>query len=331
MIRKWIKGLAIWSLIAITGMTLTAADSELLKQVPAGIDNLVFVNMERIRALKLLEVGFSTGILGKLAELETNYHLKLDDCQALLLLSGGEELSGVIASTSLSEETLVEQLRKVGGNRYSAEPRGGKTIHFVTSSQPSQKNTPVRIGICFLKPGIILATEEVNLERMLTGTGTGSWQRSVASGSTVEPPIWGIMNVRMLIAGKSRRATMLQMFFHDLNRVDWTLDVPKGETDAMLLSGIGTCTDAQGATTLNDSLPSCLTLLVNMLLSSNPDLAETAVQTIKSRVNGNQIQGELILTSKMLVELINSLQQGLIRRVPATGSSPVPVPNNWSN
>lgn len=327
--RHWILRTGILLMLAVAGASLRAAAPELLKFVPAGTEYLVSVNLERLREVPGLRAALESNeeVASRLSEFENTYNLKLEECRQLMFAGGGKRLRGMLVATEVPEARLSSTLAALPGGRYSAAAAGERKVHYVTADR-SVPEERVKLALCYLDAGSVLATEEPYLAHFLEGLKTDSAIRLAAVEVPAgNPVIWGFLNVRSLTAGNKRKASLFQVFFRDLRRVVWEIASGGEHGGALTLSATGTCRNEQSAALLNASLPGYLAMAANLLFAAEPALGGQVVNSLKSRVDGKKVYAEL----KLSEELTSSIGRYLKREAERRMMPPDPVPADQRN
>ncbi len=327
--RHWILRSGILLLLAVAGASLRAAVPELLKFVPAGTEYLVSVNLERLREVPGLRAALESNeeAASRLSEFEKTYSLKLEDCRRLLFAGGGKRLRGMLVETELTEAELAASLAPLTGSRYSTAMAGERKIHYVTADR-SVAADRIRLALCYLDAGSVLATEEPYLAHFLEGLNMDQAIRLAAvDAPSGDPVIWGFLNVRSLVSGRKQNASLFQVFFRDLRRVVWEIAAGGEHGGALTLAAAGTCRNEQSAALLNASLPGYLAMAVNLLFAADPALSGQVMKSLTSRVEGKKVYAEL----KFSEELTTSVGRYLKREAERRMMPPDPVPADQRN
>ena len=324
---------AIGAVLLLAGTFLGAAEADLLRFIPAGVDYLVSVNVEKLLQSKGFESlrRQSDFLQDSISDFEDDYRLKLADCRRVIWVGGGRYIRGVLVETTVSEAALGERLEPLRKKkRFREASLRGKKV-FVVKTGESIPTERREIVILYLTPTVVLASENGYLQYFLQGIDA-PWQMKERFTSPAGDPLaWGFVSVQRLVQGSKKKNPLQAGLLNGLRSVFGSVDLVGNAGTDLLIQTAADCRDANSAQMLRGNVVNYLAIGSVLVFGDNPDLGAEVLSKIKISPKGNQLVGRALLEEPLLKRLGEYFGTQAAKRmippdpIPGTGSAPKPA------
>ena len=312
----------------LTGGVRRIAAEELSGFFPAGAEYAVVFNTERLLELpsmrKMLDGGDGENLLAdQVAAFEDCYQLTIDDCRRIAFVGGGRNLRGVLIELGKPESELEKAFLTRGGG-YAKTTIRNHTVHLLVDETLGSFGAS-KIGLSFLSPQVVLATEEEYLTPFFDALARGT-QKFRPGGSELG---WARFNVAAMTAKyqKKKKNDFFGSTFRDIRSIGVDFNTAGTGDDGWNLRAVAECVSAEKAQQLQTVLPSCLMLAANLLLANDSDLGMKFIKATDISADGANVTLHVKISPELAERFGSYFTSESIRRqnAPGSGHSPQTV------
>lgn len=312
------------ALLAAGCMLSLAAENALLKYIPAGTEYTVSVNLANLRALPGY-AEITRMAKDQLEMFQTQYGISPESCSRLLFAGGGRKLRGLLIETTVPEAKLAELLRARPGS--STGTVEGRKAYFL-QLDASLTGEARKIGLLYLSPEVVLATEEEYFPQFLRGlSASEELRRGLVEVPADEPPVWGCFNVASMLKKEKQNPGI--MFLYDVRRILVGLTFPEGTAAEFKADAL--CNNPQAAQMIAQLVPSYMALGAQFAFAENPQLGADFLKAFRYSTEGTRTTVVLTVSDDLAGKLQEFGQSKIMPpdQVPddvAEGQPAAPVP-----
>jgi len=276
-------------------VNLKAQEFPLVKYVPAGTEYVISVDVAKLRTLPVWEgLRNDPDSSQKINDILQDYRINPERIDQFMFVGGGKNLRGALMKVNIPENELVDNFKKLGGNRYSEGMVGEKSVVFVSTDEsiPSERR---KIGFLYLTPDTVLATEDVYFNKFLAGMEEAKLVKPEVIIPQNDVVAWSYINTKSI--NKSRKKgnanDMADMAVSGVNNVFAELKFTGADNKGIDLTAEANCRDENAVMLLNMQLAGLMTLGNSFLFTDNPQLGEEWLKKFKFTPSGKKLLGKL--------------------------------------
>ena len=301
-----------------------AAESPLLRFVPAGADCVVFADLAQLRSRTSFDklVAESPALREQLDDFEARYRLRPDHCSELLWAGDGKRLRGLLIRTALGEAQFREGLRN-DGTRFTLKKSGSHELLLVEAGSDIAK-AQMRLALCRLAPEVVLAAEEQGIDLFLASLARDAVARRAAPAAPGDRPlVWGYCNLRPLLSAAGKKADPVAgLFFRNVRRIQAEVRLADDDRGGWRVRMSADCDDPKSAAMLAATLPGYFSMGAGLFFAGYPQLASDVIAAFRARPQGKTALAELVVSEALSRRIGVFLRSEAARRI----IPPDPVP-----